>query len=437
MLEKFTQHIHQNFPFLLDKKVLLAISGGIDSVVLAHLFHQLHISFSLAHCNFQLRGEESNGDEIFVKELAKDLNVTIFSTQFDTTNYAEEKKLSTQLAARELRYNWFQKLTEENQFDFIATAHHADDNLETFLINLTRGTGLEGLTGIPAQNGNIIRPLLIFSREEIENFAKQNSISWREDASNASAKYLRNKIRHQVIPILKEINPKLIQSFNNTSTYLQESHQIIDDRVSEVAEKVTTKNNETLQFNIEKLLQLSNPKAYLYQFLKGYGFNEWDKIYNLLHAQSGKFISTKSHILLKNREFLLFSPTKRGDLNEKSISKIDEGTKKINHPIQLTIQEIDQNAIESKNSIVVDKNLLFFPLIIRKWKNGDVFYPTGMQGKKKVSKFFKDKKLSMFEKNKTWLLCTSKDEIVWIIGMRQDRRFLANSKTSNIIKISK
>ena len=206
MLQKLAKHIDEQFPFLKEKKLLVAISGGVDSVVLTHLLHQLHFNISLAHCNFNLRGTESDLDEVFVKELGESLNIQTFTTHFNTNKYAVKNKLSTQLAARELRYNWFNSLSQENIFDYILTAHHADDNLETFIINLSRGTGLEGLTGIPPINENIVRPLLVFPREEIVTFAKNNNIEWREDKSNAETKYLRNKIRHQPSP---RKNPQL------------------------------------------------------------------------------------------------------------------------------------------------------------------------------------------------------------------------------------
>jgi tRNA(Ile)-lysidine synthase len=436
MLEKFEQHIANNFSFLKNKKVLVAVSGGVDSVVLTMLLHKLNIPISLAHCNFKLRENDSDLDEQFVKNLGDKLNVKSFSIQFDTEKYASENKLSIQLAARELRYNWFEEIIRKNKIDFIATAHHADDNIETFLINLTRGTGLDGLTGIPQQNKNIIRPLLPFSREEILGFAKKNKINWREDASNASTKYLRNKFRHDVVPILKEINPSLIESFNNTISHLKESQQIVEDRIKIVSDDIVETENDVKKISIEKLLKLSNPKAYLFQLLKDYGFNEWDKVYNLVFAQSGKFISTNSHRLLKNRDFLLFSPTVDSSETSQSVFEIHEDTEFVEKPIRLQLTKTAEKELESKNSVLVDKNLLFFPLIIRKWKTGDVFFPSGMNGKKKVSKYFKDEKMSLLEKENTWLLCSAKNEIIWIVGKRQDRRFKISENTNNIIKIS-
>jgi len=267
MFKAYQDHIVQNLSFLKESKLLIAISGGLDSVVLAHLCHQLKLNITFAHCNFNLRGKESDADEAFVLQLAEDLNIECFVEHFDTLTYAKANKQSTQMAARDLRYHWFRELAGVLEFDYILTAHHADDNLETFLINLSRGTGLEGLTGIPEVNETIVRPLLPFSRDDIEAFAKQNKWAWREDSSNASTKYLRNKLRHEVIPILKGINPQLLQNFNKTQGHLQESLGIINDRIEEVSDSVRKKiGPEEIHFDIHKLKALNNTNAYLYEF---------------------------------------------------------------------------------------------------------------------------------------------------------------------------
>ncbi len=435
MLQKLTKHIDQNFSFLKDKKLLIAISGGIDSVVLTHLLHQLNYTISLAHCNFQLRGEESNLDELFIKNLGKELNIDVFSTQFDTIKYSKDNKLSTQLAARKLRYDWFHELEEKHNFDNILTAHHADDNLETFLINLTRGTGLEGLIGIPSVNGSLIRPLLVFSREEIESYALSNAIKWREDASNSEIKYIRNKIRHQIVPILKELNPSLLKTHSKTTEFLKQSQQIIVDKMSETSVKVLSKKDDLIKLKISELIKLSNPKAYLYQLLKEYKFTEWNDVYNLIQAQSGKKVSTNSHTLLKDRDFLLLLRTDKSNSIENELVTITKEKTRIASPINLLLENVEKKTIIDINSIYVDKNLLNYPLSIRRWQAGDFFYPTGMSGKKKVSKYFKDEKLSVFEKNNIWLLCSDDNEIIWIIGKRQDRRFLSSDKTTQLLRL--
>src|SRR6476620_3889550 len=229
MFEKFRNHINSNFPFLKEKKLLLAVSGGLDSMVLLHLCKQLGLDITVAHCNFQLRGEESDGDEQFVRSQCEKLDVLLYANRFETKKFAEEQKLSIQLVARKLRYDWFNTLLINNNYDYLLTAHHLDDNLETFLINFTRASGLDGLTGIPKQNGYIVRPLLAFSRNEIETFGQENHIQWRNDTSNASDKYLRNKLRHHVVPVLKEINPGLLSSFETTIYNLQQAQSMVDD----------------------------------------------------------------------------------------------------------------------------------------------------------------------------------------------------------------
>ena len=235
MLKKFKHHLHQNFPFLEDSKLLIAISGGIDSVVLAHLCSQLNLNFSLCHCNFNLRGQESDDDEAFVKSLVKTLKTPVYTTSFETEKYAKENKVSIQVAARDLRYAWFYELLENKHYDYVLTAHNTNDNLETFIINLTRGSGLEGFTGIPPINNKAVRPLLAFSRDDITLFAIKNEIVWREDKSNARIKYIRNKVRHKVIPTLQEINPHVLESFQNTLEYLNESQSIINDAVKNLS----------------------------------------------------------------------------------------------------------------------------------------------------------------------------------------------------------
>ncbi len=436
MLASIQKHINQKFSFLKDKKLLVAISGGIDSVVMTHLLHQSNFDISLAHCNFQLRDRESDLDEQFVKNLAKELNVKCFSISFETEDYAKKKKLSIQMAARELRYDWFAKILTKNKLDYILTAHQKDDVLETILINFTRGTGLDGLTGIPEINGNIIRPFLPFTRAEIENFATVNTIKWREDKSNASTKYFRNKIRHQVIPILKELNLSLMNSFDTTLENLKGSEQIIKDKIDEIRNSVMSSENNITKIDIDKIKNLSNPKAYLFELLKDYGFTEWNDVTDLLEAQSGKQIFGKTHRLVKDRAFLLLSEKIIETKN--LLFEIQDSLEDFsNTNMQLKFETLKNNSIEnnSKKTVCIDKDLLKFPLIVRKWEKGDYFCPAGMEGKKKLSKFFKDEKMSLLEKEETWLLCNSNNDIVWVIGKRLDNRFKITNNTKKSLKI--
>ena len=435
MLQKLSNIIQQNFPFLKEKKLLIAVSGGIDSVVLTHLLSALSCNISLAHCNFNLRDTASDLDTVFVKELAEKLQIKCFTTSFETEKIAKENKESTQITARNLRYTWFQETLQEHNFDFVLTAHHADDNLETFLINLTRGSGLDGFTGIPEVNGNIIRPLLRFSRAEICSYAIENKISWREDQSNASTKYIRNKIRHKILPVLKEINPSLLDTFSKTVAHLKESTQIIKDRIEEVTKQVVLKEKGITKFKIAEILQLSNPKAYLFQLLKAYNFTEFKDVYSLLSAQSGKQVFSHTHVLLKDRNFLILSERDFSSVTDPKF-QILANMHEIKNPIHLTLEEVTEQSIPNKNSIYVSKENLTFPLVVRKWENGDYFYPAGMQGKKKLSKYFKDEKLSLLEKQKQWLLCDANNAIIWVLGMRKDTRYTSHAPASKQLKIT-
>jgi len=432
MTEQFQKHINAHLSFLKDFKLLIAVSGGLDSVVLTHLCHKLKFNIALAHCNFNLRGEESDADEAFVRQLAKDLEVEVFVKNFETETYAQEHQLSIQMAARKLRYEWFLNLVAQLRFDYLLTAHHADDNLETFLINLSRGTGLEGLTGIPQVNGCIVRPLLPFSRQDLEAYAEKHKLKWREDSSNAATKYLRNKLRHDVIPALKEINPQLLQNFIKTQAFLNDSNEIIEASVARIKKNVVKVEDGTVKFDIEKLQELSNPKAYLYRLLKDFNFTEWDDVKGLLSAQSGKQVLSQTHRLVKDRDYLLL--TELGAEQHKEIT-ITNADSPVETPFGiLYFNEAKAIGGKADNVIFVDKEKLKFPLTIRKWQEGDFFYPFGMQGKKKLSKFFKDEKFSLLDKENALLLCSGND-IVWIINKRADDRFKVTAHTSQILKI--
>lgn len=430
MFPRFKNIINENFPFLKESKFFIAVSGGIDSMVLVDLFRKLELDFSIIHCNFQLRGNESEAETEFLRDFCRENQIHYILRYFETEKYANENKLSTQLAARELRYNWFKEEIEKQKYDFLLTAHHADDNLETFIINLSRGTGLEGLVGIPEQNDNTIRPLLPFSRDEILAYANENSLVWKEDSSNASDKYLRNKIRHHIVPILKELHPTFLANFDKTQKFLNESQAFIEDEVNLKYNDVVKEDKERKVISIERLLQLQNWKTYIYHWLKPYGFTAWNDIYDLIHANSGKQIHSEGFILLKDRETLLLY--KKEETSESYFLKEHEDSLKI--PLKIAKSKVDNIFNPNKDSIFVDVEKLVFPLEIRKWKEGDVFYPNGMKGKKKLSKFFKDEKYSLYDKNNQWLLC-SNNEIVWVIGKRADQRFLANNTTNNILKI--
>ncbi|MCI2228743.1 tRNA lysidine(34) synthetase TilS [Polaribacter sp. MSW13] len=435
MIKNFEEHLKKNFPFLKDKKILIAISGGIDSIVLCHLLHQLKYDISLAHCNFNLRGEESDGDEKFIIELSKELGLQLFRIQFKTEKHAKENKQSIQIAARNLRYNWFKEILENHNFDYVVTGHNTNDNLETFIINLTRETGLEGLTGIPSVNGKIARPLLAFSRNDILMYAIKNNVTWREDKSNANIKYIRNKVRHKILPILEEINPNILNSFKNTLEHLNESQSFINEKVSKNAEKIVVDNESgLLKISLKKLSSIENKKTFLFQLLKKYNFTEWNDVNDLIAAQSGKQIFSKTHRLIKDRSFLILDTLKTN--TEAKEYLINTTTTELIEPIHLKIKTTNELCTTNKQAICVDKDLLKYPLTVRTWKNGDYIYPIGMEGKKKLSKYFKDEKFSLLEKENTWLLCNADNEIIWVINHRQDKRFSVTKKTKNSLKIA-
>ncbi|MBN8567078.1 MAG: tRNA lysidine(34) synthetase TilS [Flavobacteriales bacterium] len=431
MFSKFQNHLSIHFPFLQKAKMLIAVSGGLDSMVLLDLISKTNIEFAVAHCNFQLREDESDEDENFVQSYCKENSIQGFFQKFDTQQFVEDEKLSIQVAARKLRYEWFYELLAKENFDFVATAHHLDDQLETFLINFSRGTGLDGLTGIPSLNDKIIRPLLIFSRAEIEIFANENNLKWREDSSNASDKYVRNKIRHHLVPILKELNSSFLDSFENTLQNLNQAQTLVDDASRIVYRKVVKDVDNQKKIDLNELLQLPNYQAYLYQWLLPFGFSAWQDIYDLVNAQSGKQIFSEHFRLLKDREILIIQP-KSAKVSDEYF--IQENQSQLNFPLKLSFCNVDDITISDSKTIFVDADALKFPLQLRKWQEGDYFYPFGMNGKKKISKFFKDEKFSVIDKEKIWLLC-SENRIVWIVGKRMDDHFKVTENTQTIIKI--
>ncbi|MCZ4319386.1 tRNA lysidine(34) synthetase TilS [Aequorivita viscosa] len=431
MLAHFKKNIDANFSFLIGKKLLIACSGGLDSVVLTHLIKQLNFEIALAHCNFSLRGKESDGDEMFVIGLAKKLEVPVFAETFDTKKFAKEHKISTQMAARDLRYNWFAEILKNFKYHYLLTAHHLDDDLETFFINLSRGTGINGLTGIPKENKKIIRPLLNFSREDILKYAKANNLKWREDSSNKKADYLRNRLRLDVLPQFKKTSDSVLENFQKTQRHLQATHNLVEDYMALIYNLVVSEGANSYKINIEKLKELPHSDALLYELLNGFGFTEWDDVSNLLNAQTGKQVFSKTHRLLKNRDELVLTEISDKNTSEEFlVSK--EGT---TSPINLNIEVAKSIGETEKNLIYVASEKLKFPLKLRKWRSGDSFQPFGMQGKKKLSKFFKDEKLSLIEKEKIWLLLNG-DAIVWIIGLRMDDRFQVTEETKEILKIT-
>jgi tRNA(Ile)-lysidine synthase len=432
VLDLFKDHINSCFPELMEQPLIVACSGGLDSVVLAHLCNVTGMSFALAHCNFGLREAESDEDERFVEQLAHSLDVPFFVVHFDTMDHVRSHGLSIQMAARELRYQWFSTLCEKEGYTYVLTAHHLDDTLETFLINLSRGTGLDGLTGIPARSNGILRPLLPFRRSEIQDFANQQHLSWREDSSNEETKYLRNKIRHHLVPDLKELHPSFLDNFKMTQGYLSDAAKMLQQHVNKVKESLFTPYFNGYKIDLKALNSLEPLNGYLYALFKEYGFTAWADVEGLLTAMSGKEVHSKTHRLIKDRKYLLLQQIQKGTDPEGMATTLDTPG---DLPINLLIEPAAA-IVEKDNTILyVDKETLNHSLTVRKRKKGDYFYPLGMNGKKKVSKFFKDEKMDAVAKENQWLLCCG-DDIVWIIGRRADDRFKITSDTKKILKIT-
>ena len=427
MLTHFKKHIDQNFLKLKENKFLLAHSGGVDSSVLFDLFLKLDLQFGLVHCNFNLRGNESEDDYNFVKEIADSNKKIFFYKKFNTIKYSTLNKKSIQLSARELRYNFFLKILEKENYKYIVTAHHLNDQLETFLINSSRGTGLRGIIGIPSNNNNLLRPLLIFSKDKILDYAKKNKIKWREDSSNKENKYLRNFIRNKIIKAWIKYDPELINKFSNTLKNLNSTHEAFKVIIKKFKKDYFVENGNGYYISIKELKKLKPIDFYLFQLFEAYGYSNTTDLSNLINSQSGKYLLSKSHKLTKGREVLILSKIKNLSKDEFYWNL----KKSFNIPIELKI--VKNNNFDNK-TISLNKNDLELPLIVRKWKIGDFFYPKGMKGKKKISKYFKDEKFDINQKENQWLLCSG-DNILWVIGKRADRRFLAKKQSPNIINI--
>lgn len=433
MLDPFKAHIKENFPALLQNKLLVACSGGLDSVALTHLCHAAGLTIALAHCNFGLRDAESDGDALFVKELGEQLGVTVFVTRFDTLGHANQYGVSVQMAARELRYAWFTTLLETHGFDKILTAHHLDDALETFLINLSRGTGIDGLTGIPQQTDTLTRPLLPFSREELLHYAKANKLRWREDSSNTDTKYLRNKIRAGLIPMLKELHPSFLENFKVTTANLGQTSAMVKNELTKTRNRLFQSEKDCFKIATADLKQLLPLNGYLYGLFEPYGFTEWQNLRHLLDAMSGKYIQSKTHTLLKDREHVWLCPLQH-NVDETPSYLISQKDLNISQPIPLALLDVTERKENTDTIIYVAKNALKYPLQVRKWKKGDYFYPLGLNRKKKLAKYFKDEKVPVPLKDKQWVLCSGED-IVWVIGKRADERFKVQKTTEQIVKI--
>lgn len=441
MLDKFNAFITANQLCKKSDKILLTVSGGVDSIVMAHLFYNAGIEFAVAHCNFKLRGKESDEDDAFVRKLTKNVfKADFFSIHFNTEVFAKKHKQSIQQSARELRYNWFEMIRSANNFSYIATAHHADDQLETFFINLMRGTGISGLSGIPLKQNHIIRPLLFANRSEIEEYAIKNGYMFRNDSSNLSDKYLRNKIRLKLFPLLEKINPAFRDTVSQSIQNLKNTELIYKEQLQKLNLKQADKNGE-IRIEISRLTALKPVPHYLFEMISEYGFNRstCNDIFKSLNGISGKQFNSATHTIIRDREHLIIYPIQIF-MEQETDYLVAYGTSELSVPMHLKFSEIknseDLQLNRGNDFAMVDFDRLTFPLIIRKWQEGDFFYPLGMKAKKKLSDFFIDKKMSLKEKSETWILCSC-DEIVWVIGHRIDERYKVKPRTLNVFIVEK
>jgi tRNA(Ile)-lysidine synthase len=417
---------------------LLAVSGGVDSMTLAHLCYHSGWETGIAHCNFSLRGNDSDDDERFVGQWAQEHKIPFFSTRFDTKNYAAAHGVSTQMAARTLRYNRFEEIRAAQNYTGIVTAHHAGDNAETILLNLTRGTGLKGLCGMQPASGYIIRPLLFATRRDIEACAAANHIVYREDASNAAIDYARNRIRHKVLPELQKINPSLTESLQQTIGRLSRTYRIIEEERKKIIARCCSFVNGETRISIPALKATPQYDFWLFEILQSFHFSGTvaEEVASALDAQSGKRFYSPAHILVKDRDTLII--TLRPDTEKHGEFFITENCKALSAPLPMRFERRrnDKNYIPSreKNVATLAADKLKFPLTLRLWRNGDAFIPFGMKGMKKMSDFLIDEKVPLHEKNQQYVLLSGND-IIWAVGRRIDERYKITNETGEILII--
>ena len=443
LVTQFKNYISSNNLFSAKDKLLLAVSGGIDSVVLCELCKQAGYEFGIAHCNFQLRGEDSERDEKFVGGLAAKYNVDFHTIKFDTKDIAKERRMSTQETARELRYGWFEKIRVENGYQFILTAHHADDNIETVLLNFFRGTGIRGLKGIEPKHGYIVRPLLFVRRKDLEGFLKENNLTFVQDYTNQHDDYTRNYFRNQLIPLIEKSFPGANENMIANISRFREVEQLYQQAVAVHKKKLVEQKANEIHLPVLKFKKTPSLRSVLYEIIKEYGFtaHQLPDIMNLLDSESGKYVQSSSHRIIKNRQWLIIAPN---ETNKGDIIVIDEvgnwqfaiGNLQLETTLTANTSTIAQYQLQTANSIaLLDADKIKFPLLLRKWKQGDYFYPLGMMKKKKLSRFFIDQKLSKIDKENAWVIEMDK-KIIWVVGYRIDERFKITDNTKKVLKVT-
>ena len=438
MLISFKKFIETNQLFQNFDKILLTISGGIDSMVMLDLFIKSNTKIAVAHCNFGLRSNESDGDEKLVFETCQKNNIELFTIKFNTKTFAEENKISIQMAARQLRYDWFNKIALENNYQFIATAHHQNDVAETMLINMTRGTGISGLHGILPKKNNIIRPLLFSNKAEITNYAKENNIDFREDSSNKKDDYWRNKIRHLVIPKLEELNSNAVNNFYLLSKKISADEILINERINELKRKFVKTNNNLVYINLE-IMQHAALTSLLFNILSEYNMNE-TVILNMIENHennSGIIFESETHEALIDREFMIIREQKVEEFHQTFL--IENKIQKINTPTgEISFETLDEKpSVFSNNCLYLNLEKTGSEFIIQNWQQGDRFKPLGMNGNKLISDYLIDKKVNVFEKEKCMVLISKKtNEIIAVIPYQISNDYKLANDSKSVLKIS-
>ena len=438
MHAQFLKFIHEQNLFHSPQRILLAVSGGADSMLMLHLFVNAGFPIAVAHCNFGLRGAESDEEEQFVANYCDHHNLVCHIKHFNTSEFAMQEGISIEMAARDLRYKWFNKLLDQHGYDYLATAHHQDDVIETFLINLSRGSGIKGLSGIQSISNRIIRPMLFTNRSEIIDYCQRLSIAYRTDSSNLDTVYKRNLIRHQILPLLEKVNPAFKKNVLKTIGNLHETGQLFQQRMAEIKDAVYSEDELGAMIHIEKLVNLAPLRTILFELIRPYGFQpeQIQDIIDSLGRESGRKFFSDDHRLVKDREYLIISPYLPPQ--HEKVFYIEEDCHKMSFPIQLTMEKLERTSEFRFSTFpyVVDLDLdqLIFPLILRHWHEGEYFQPLGMTGLKKLSDFFIDEKYSIPDKENAWIL-SSGNQLVWVVGKRLDERFKITHQTKKIIRI--
>ncbi|RZA02041.1 MAG: tRNA lysidine(34) synthetase TilS [Sphingobacteriaceae bacterium] len=433
-IKRFTDFIEQNSLFKADSKILAAVSGGMDSVLMVHLLKAAGFNFDIAHCNFQLRGDESVADEAFCKKLAQQVGVLCHVVNFDTQQYAADQKISIQMAARDMRYQWFERLRQQHGYDVIALAHHQNDSIETILLNLTRGTGIAGLHGILPKNGALVRPLMFLSREEIRSLISENGFDYVEDSSNSSVKYARNKIRLEVIPHLKSLNPNLESTFESNLKHFRDLEQLLELKVADVKKELFVLEDDEIHLLISELKKLKPQRLLLYKLLQDYGFNDTtiDDVVASLDKHSGRVFESVGYKLVLDRDKLILAKKNNSTLLPVLINETDHSVSYGTY--KLTLLHDDSPLIIKNNplAVAIDAALLVYPLTIRAWQKSDFFYPLGMKTRKKLSDFFINRKVALHQKTEIPILVNGNGDIMWIGGYQPDERYKVSDNTKKV-----